>query len=207
MRGPRSFCPEMRRVLPSFSFRSNPIKFFSFVKRGNFRVYRPSTCEQCFTRATIQPFQTTTRRFSTGNKKTKTQFSSRTQKKNSKVGLWLAATVLGVVGLSYASVPLYRIFCQVTGYGGTVKEFENKASKDYSILAPTKNPLRPLRIHFISNVSDALPWRFTPNQKVISLTPGETMLAFYTAENFSNDQIVGIAAYNVTPARAYTLIR
>lgn len=124
---------------------------------------------------------------------------------NKSFALWMFAVALGTVGLSYASVPLYRVFCQVTGFGGTVRragadgeddEFETDLS-DVEIVEG-----RPITVRFNGDVSARVPWRFTPSQPEVTILPGETALAFYVAENRSAAPITGIATYNVTPAKA-----
>lgn len=60
---------------------------------------------------------------------------------------------------------------------------------------------RRIKVHFNADRSEQLPWKFTPQQKFVSVLPGETSLAFYTAKNHSNQDIIGIATYNVTPDR------
>ena len=67
-------------------------------------------------------------------------------------------------------------------------------------LVPVDNAKR-IKVHFNADVSDALPWSFTPQQRFVSVLPGETSLAFYTAKNKSDKDIIGIATYNVTPDR------
>lgn len=115
----------------------------------------------------------------------------------------MLAIAMGTVGLSYASVPLYRVFCQVTGFGGTVRrgdgeevEFET-ALDDVEIV-----PGRPITVRFNADVSARVPWRFTPSQAEVTVNPGETALAFYVAENLAEEAINGISTYNVTPAKA-----
>jgi cytochrome c oxidase assembly protein subunit 11 len=109
-----------------------------------------------------------------------------------------AAVLFGVVGamvgLSFASVPLYRLFCQATGYGGTPKT-ENVA-------APAAISDHVVTIRFDANVNSALPWRFEPGQREVTLRLGEEALIHYTAENLSDAPITGTATFNVTPYKA-----
>jgi cytochrome c oxidase assembly protein subunit 11 len=100
------------------------------------------------------------------------------------------------LGLSYASVPLYRAFCSATGFGGTPMTGKGKFEPER--LVPVTGAKR-IKVHFNADTSDALPWSFTPQQKFIYVLPGETVLAFYTAKNKSDKDIVGIATYNVAP--------
>lgn len=105
----------------------------------------------------------------------------------------LAAVVVGMIGFSYASVPLYELFCRVTGFGGTTQVAEAGADQVLD---------RTFTIRFDSNVNDALGWRFEPVQKVTSVKVGETKLAFYRATNTSDETVVGTATFNVTPDKA-----
>lgn len=125
--------------------------------------------------------------------------------RNKNFAGWMLAIALGTMGLSYLSVPLYRVFCQVTGFGGTTRG-GGGAEEDTAFVTPLKEAQvvegRPIRIRFNANVSAKVPWKFTPSQSEIVVLPGETALAFYSATNFSDNAITGIATYNVAPARA-----
>ena len=111
----------------------------------------------------------------------------------------MVATVLltvagGMVGLAFASVPLYRLFCQVTGYGGTPRigvEANGEVASD-----------RTIAVRFDANVNQGLPWRFRPQEREITVRLGEPVLAYYVAENLSADPNVGTATFNVTPFKA-----
>jgi cytochrome c oxidase assembly protein subunit 11 len=95
--------------------------------------------------------------------------------------------------LSYASVPLYKLFCQVTGYGGTTQVVQNTSDKvlDRSII-----------VRFDANVNPALDWKFLPTQRSLELSLGENALAFYRVENTGSSPVVGTATFNVTPDKA-----
>ncbi|XP_077287608.1 cytochrome c oxidase copper chaperone COX11 [Arctopsyche grandis] len=109
-------------------------------------------------------------------------------------------TALGVsfAGLAYAAVPLYRIFCQAYSYGGTTAISEN--SDKVEAMKSVKD--RMLRIVFNADVASSMKWNFRPQQHEINLVPGETALAFYTANNPSNKPVNGISTYNVLPFEA-----
>jgi cytochrome c oxidase assembly protein subunit 11 len=107
--------------------------------------------------------------------------------------------ILATVSLSYASVPLYRQFCQATGYGGTTRQVD---IKDARSRYDRRRPDRPLTIKFYSNTNTSIPWNFYPLQSDLRLIPGESTLAFYRAENPTEEDIVGIASYNVVPQKA-----
>lgn len=99
----------------------------------------------------------------------------------------------GMLGAAFAAVPLYEVFCQVTGYGGTPQ----------TAAAPPSNVLnRQIEIRFNSDVDKALRWRVDPMQDSISVKVGESALAMYRAKNLSPNIITGTAAFNVTPAKA-----
>lgn len=105
----------------------------------------------------------------------------------------LAALILIMVGLTAASVPLYRLFCQVTGYGGTTQVAEDVVPGAVE---------QSIRVRFDASIGDQLPWRFQPVEREIEVRIGEEKLAFYTAVNLSDQPIVGSATFNVTPHRA-----
>ena len=113
-------------------------------------------------------------------------------KRNKKVALICAGAFVAMVGASFASVPLYRAFCQVTGFDGTVRRAE---------VAPDKVLDRKLTIRFDANVRD-LPWTFTAEQVSQELKIGETGLAFFKVTNNGDKPITGRAIYNVVPESA-----
>lgn len=118
-------------------------------------------------------------------------------KRNRSLLLYSTATIILVGGLSYAAVPLYRVFCSATGYAGTPLTDPSKFGADR--LTPYENSERRITVQFNADSSDSLPWSFSPQQKEVKVLPGETALAFYTAKNDSDEDIIGIATYNVTP--------
>ena len=109
--------------------------------------------------------------------------------------------MLIVSGLSYAAVPLYRVFCASTGFAGTPIVASGKFAPER--LVPAQEAHR-IKVVFNSDTSEALPWQFVPQQKYVSVLPGETSLAFYKAKNVSSQDVIGIATYNVTPDRVRT---
>jgi cytochrome c oxidase assembly protein subunit 11 len=118
---------------------------------------------------------------------------SGTDRAKSLTAAGLAAIVLCMVGLTAASVPLYRLFCQVTGYGGTTSVAAEGSSEVLD---------RTINIRFDASVGDQLPWYFQPVEREIEVKIGEEHLAFYKAVNSSDQPIVGSAAFNVTPLKA-----
>jgi len=113
--------------------------------------------------------------------------------RNRRVAIAGLGVVAMMVGVAYAAVPLYRIFCQATGYGGTTRQVD--ASGDVVLS-------RVIKVRFDANVSAGINWSFKPAQEKISLNVGETKLAFYTARNLGKNRITGTATFNVTPAAA-----
>lgn len=124
--------------------------------------------------------------------------SSRTT--NTDTLLYCSSAIVGFVGLVYASVPLYRAFCQKTGFGGTPKRAEETAVS-LERLKPVPGA-RSIPIIFDSHVSNKLNWKFSPQQPSVSVIPGQTALAFYKAENMTESPITGVATYNVIPSKA-----
>ncbi|EPX74762.1 cytochrome c oxidase assembly protein COX11 [Schizosaccharomyces octosporus yFS286] len=112
---------------------------------------------------------------------------------------YLIALSVLVLGITYASVPLYRLFCSKTGYGGTVNTDQERMNVDRMV--PRRDSKR-VRVTFNSDVAGNLRWKLYPQQKEIWVQPGETALAFYTAENYSDEDIVGVATYNIVPGQA-----
>jgi cytochrome c oxidase assembly protein subunit 11 len=94
------------------------------------------------------------------------------------------------------------MFCAATGFAGTPKVGTGRF--DPERLVPVENAVR-IKVHFNADRSEQLPWTFKPQQKYVSVLPGETSLAFYTAKNTSNQDVIGIATYNVTPDRVSDL--
>jgi cytochrome c oxidase assembly protein subunit 11 len=106
-----------------------------------------------------------------------------------RVMLICASVAVAMVGAAYAFVPLYRAFCQATGFAGTVSRAE---------AAPTTVLARHLVVRFDTNVR-GLPWTFTPDQREQSLQIGKSGLAFFTVTNNGDQPLTGRAAYNVSP--------
>lgn len=113
--------------------------------------------------------------------------------RNRKTLAALAGVALGMVALSFAAVPLYRIFCQVTGFGGTVRQAEARETPALE---------RAIRIRFTASVDKEMPWDFRPSQLTQDVKVGETQLAAYEAYNPTDRVITGTAVFNVTPFKA-----
>ena len=98
-----------------------------------------------------------------------------------------------MVASAYAAVPLYKLFCQVTGFAGTTQKAE---------FLPDKVSDRIIRVQFDANVGKGLSWHFYPAQREVSIKVGEEGIAFYTAKNIGDKPIKGSAVFNVTPSKA-----
>ena len=107
--------------------------------------------------------------------------------------LVLVSVVAGMAGLSFAAVPLYRIFCQVTGFAGTTQT---------AVVAPAEVLDRVVTVRFNADIGRRLPWRFRPDQGPIEVLVGEQGLAYFTATNNSDENVTGHAVFNVTPPKA-----
>ncbi|KAK9811383.1 hypothetical protein WJX72_002970 [[Myrmecia] bisecta] len=113
-----------------------------------------------------------------------------------------------MIGLTYASVPLYRMFCQATGFGGTVQQGKTVEEKlrereqNHDAALEKAAAEREITVSFNADVSDGMPWKFVPTQRSVSLRPGQSTLAFYTAHNLSDKAITGVSTYNVAPQQA-----
>jgi cytochrome c oxidase assembly protein subunit 11 len=115
--------------------------------------------------------------------------------RNRKVALIAIVLAIAMLGLGYASVPLYRLFCQVTGFGGTTM-------RSATGVAPGQVAGKLINVRFDANVSPHLPWRFGPEKTVERIAIGAREMAFFTATNLSDHPITGTASFNVTPLQA-----
>ena len=118
-------------------------------------------------------------------------------RRNRNVAIVCAAVFFGMVGAAFAAVPIYRAFCQATGYGGTVRRAES---------APDKVLDRQLTVSFDTNVR-GLPWEFRAEQRSQSLKLGETKLAFFKVTNHAEYPITARALFNVAPDQAGAYFR
>ena len=114
--------------------------------------------------------------------------------KNYRLLIKITFFVFLMIGISYASVPLYDLFCRVTGYGGTTQK---------SSLAPgSKGNYKNIQVRFDANVNNSLNWEFLAPKEEILVQPGVEKIIYYTAKNLSDKTIVGTATYNVSPPKA-----
>lgn len=114
------------------------------------------------------------------------------QAANRRVGALAALMAVVMVGLAYAAVPLYRMFCEATGFGGTTQVAS-------AVPLNTSVTGRSIKVRFDSNTAPGLDWRFRPKATEVSIPIGEKRLGFYTASNRGSTPITGRAVYNVSP--------
>lgn len=112
---------------------------------------------------------------------------------NIRTLLKLAAVVAGMGAMAWAAVPLYDLFCRVTGYGGTTQE---------ASAAPDVILDRMVTVRFDASVADGMPWTFKPARNTVKIRIGETGIAFYEAHNPTDKPVTGTASFNVTPLSA-----
>jgi|TARA_B100000959_G_scaffold18023_1_gene17394 cytochrome c oxidase assembly protein subunit 11 len=118
---------------------------------------------------------------------------ARNSKRNWLTAVVAAGVVVGMMGAAYAAVPLYRMFCQVTGFGGTTQVAEK---------APVAVGERIITVRFNADTARGMPWKFQPQQRAVSLKVGQQALALYEAANPTDRRIVGTSTFNVTPLKA-----
>ena len=115
------------------------------------------------------------------------------RRRNGLLAAGLGGCVLGMAGLSFAAVPLYRLFCEATGYAGT-PQLRGAA-------APGAAP-GTIQVRFDATTSPGLPWQFAPGEAAATVKLGEDRMAYYVGRNQAAQAVTGIATYNVTPEKA-----
>ena len=113
--------------------------------------------------------------------------------RNRAVGLKAALFGLAMLALAFAAVPLYRVFCQVTGFGGTTMKAEGPAPGAVA---------GQIGVRFDANIDPRLPWKFEPEQATVRIHPGARTTIYYKASNFTARRTAGTATFNVTPESA-----
>jgi len=113
-------------------------------------------------------------------------------RRNRLTAVAVASVAVAMVGMSFAAVPLYRLFCQVTGFGGTTQVATGARPG-------TIEGGRSITVSFDSSVDPDFPWRFEPTQRKIVVRPGEQVLVHYRAQNLADGEVTGVATFNVTP--------
>lgn len=118
---------------------------------------------------------------------------SQGRRRNGATVLLLLSVVAGMVGLSFASVPLYRLFCSATGFGGTTQRAE---------AAPTRIATGVITVRFDAQTAPGLDWEFRPLTDAVAVHPGAQDQVFFRAVNHSAESVTARAIYNVTPTKA-----
>ena len=119
-------------------------------------------------------------------------FPDRQHSSNLRIAVILGGIVAGMVGMAYAAVPLYALFCQVTGFGGTTQVADGN---------PKGTIAREMTVRFDSNVDGGLAWTVTPSRPVTGKI-GEVTTISYVATNHSDKTVTGTAIFNVVPETA-----
>lgn len=118
-----------------------------------------------------------------------------TQKSNVKTALMAGAIAIGMVGMGFAAVPLYRVFCQVTGFGGTTMRVSEAQAATVQAVGKT------VVVRFDAN-QRGLPWEFKPERPTDTVSIGARDMSVFIAKNLSDQPVTGTATFNVTPAQA-----
>lgn len=118
------------------------------------------------------------------------------QRDNLKTGLMAGGLAISMVGLGFAAVPLYQIFCQVTGFGGTTQRVDETTASAVQTTAAFIN------VRFDANHSRELPWEFKPERSVEKVAVGARDMSIFIAKNLSDQDVTGTATFNVTPVQA-----
>lgn len=125
-------------------------------------------------------------------------FDDDTARRNARTGMLAILGALAMLGLGYAAVPLYDLFCRVTGFGGTTQV----ASEAEANAAASLGTDRTISIRFDGSVARGVPWEFRPSQATDTVTIGQRDIATYVAKNNSSQPITGTATFNVEPWQA-----
>src|SRR5205085_1139428 len=127
--------------------------------------------------------------------------AARLERRNRRLGLIVFAGALAMLGLGYASVPLYRLFCQATGFAGTTRRATDDQAVTAERLAQSAGA-RTISIRFDANTASDMPWIFRPREVTQTVQIGQRDLAIFQAQNLSSVPVTGTATFNVEPDRA-----
>lgn len=123
------------------------------------------------------------------------------QRETADTMYYASSVVVVFIGLSFAAVPLYQLFCSTTGIDGTPKLLGPGTKFNLSELT-TPDHAKPVKIFFDSSTSALLPWKFEAETRMITVKPGESALAFFKAQNMGDERVTGISTYSVVPYKA-----
>lgn len=187
----KTHCQQLTRnpVFRSIILRPSCTKFSQFVSTA-----RNVFCNQNVVKQTLrnEPSKSVVcRGFFAGGNKRKTYHKK-------TVVIYICAVGIFMIGMSYAGVPLYRMFCQATGLGGKAERIADSVRIENLKKVSERN----IVVRFNADVSSSMQWNFRPQQTSVKVIPGETALAFYTAKNPTDKPIIGISTYNVIPYEA-----
>lgn len=115
---------------------------------------------------------------------------------NRRTAMLLAVFAAAMLALGFASVPLYRLFCQTTGFGGTPQRVSEASAREVNATGDV------MSIRFDANVARGMPWEFRPEQTTQQITLGGRKMAIYVARNDSDKPVTGRASYNIEPEQA-----
>ncbi|GAA3793266.1 cytochrome c oxidase assembly protein [Qipengyuania pelagi] len=118
--------------------------------------------------------------------------------RNSRTALYALLGALFMLGMGYAAVPLYDLFCRVTGFGGTTQR-ASESDADIAAQAALSAGAKTISVRFDASTARDVPWRFEPVQSTDTVQIGQRDMAFYTARNNSDVPITGTATFNVEP--------
>ena len=120
------------------------------------------------------------------------------EQKNLRTGIYAFMGALFMLGLGYAAVPLYDLFCRVTGFGGTTQKATETDAQMAERIAQSSGS-KPISIRFDASTAGDMPWTFKPEQATDTIRIGQRDMAFYIARNDGNVPITGNATFNVEP--------
>ena len=123
------------------------------------------------------------------------------QTRKTRTAMFALAGALVMLGLGYAAVPLYDLFCRMTGFGGTTQR-ASEADADLAARFAASAGAPTMSIRFDSSTARGMPWTFKPEQTTDTVQIGQRDMAFYTARNDSAEPITGMASFNVEPEQA-----
>lgn len=186
-----------------------------FLRASNTPQWACASCRRALARAKPSPQRRTVTNSATKKKPQATgtagapsmeRMAEYYKFKNRTTMYYTLSVILGTVAFSYGSVPMYKMICQTTGWGGQPIRAPDHGGSSDGTFDPASRVIpvtdaRRIRVTFSASVSDILPWKFVPQQREVRVLPGETALAFYTATNRSDSDIIGVATYSVTPAQ------
>jgi cytochrome c oxidase assembly protein subunit 11 len=121
--------------------------------------------------------------------------------RNRRVGMIALLGAVAMLGMGYAAVPLYDLFCRVTGFGGTTQRATEAEAVTAETLARSAGG-RTISIRFDGNLATGMPWSFHPEQVTDTVAIGQRDMAIYIARNNSDRPVTGTATFNVEPEQA-----